>query len=1253
MVGSPYGGTAISLPGKVEAENYDLGGLNVGYFDTTTNNSGNIYRTAEDVDLVAHSSASGGYRVTNVQGTEWLRYTVIVTQAGNYDVLFRVSNASGNTARAFRLEDENGAQLGTSTVAAMATTDINTYRTVYLENIPLAEGVQTLRVGITGAASAANFDLDSITFRLSTPDLTTNQNGGLSGTIIGTADYYDGVAANKRGAAFDGDLATYYSAQNSDSSRWVGLDLGSGNSNYVKQVKIAPRNDSTGASRLVGGRIQATNDATWASANVVTLYTYNTNTVFPGNQLTTVNVYAPTVYRYWRYIGGNGSFANLAELEFHGDATPPTLASPEAPINPWARGNGSTSVGLAFNDMSGYESSYILEASPDADFGSGVVTNTVGANTQYASVFGLQPNTTYYVRAKAINAAGSSAYTTPIRTWTGQPRASGTNLFNAAIASFEVPQLLNSSNAAPGGNGAYSTTGWNAQYNSYSWAQIGIDTGSTSSPAPDGNKFARLNDSGWFEMKADARATVIGGHQYELSWNMRKTQDNFPSYRNGAVIDLNFYDAAGTRVGRITERYNQLSGTYGWETFVTRGQAPRTAVTAGVKVTLNNTWPDPDNQDINFDNFRLVDIGYARDTVADRVVPRIITPGQTSKLKIDYVATNESRELAVRLMDGTTVVGSEVRVAAPYGKDSLWINYPVPTDIAEKSTYAWDIRIVNTGEAWNRSVGRKLVTGVTNDMTQTGSGTIAASNPNIVFGGRWNFSDPANPWHTFGGAYVRTRFSGTSITLRVDGKVATSWRAIVDGNELSPIKFSFAVGAKSYQISGLTDTVHTVQFTRDGEVDTDRVTFKGFTLDAGRGLLKPEPSLRKIETYGDSITSGGNAGEPTVANPNPDNEGHYSGSIYNSWVARSARDVGADWSNVSKGGTAIVGGWSNLPGGLSWWDSMDYRVWGGTNADPNRIVWDFANNQVDAVVIAFGQNDQFRNPDFNGSLRTLVNNLRAVYGPTKPIFITNTTMTGGDGQWRSGALPIVRTDPYTFFNFNQGRGTGGHPTYPYHIAMAFGDPIAGQYSLADKLDEVLVKPDAPAPVTAVALPYDRDAGPQVRVDFASDVSGFFDASDVVLTNTTTGSVIPSGDLVITYSDSGDDVATIRYTGAATLPDGSYTLTILGAGVNDVGGNAMAGDVISTFRVLGGDANDDGAVNFADLLVVAQNFNTASGAVFSSGDFNYDGTVNFDDLLILAQAYGNTTSTLNAAPAKAPTATSPKRSRTTVVTDVLS
>jgi hypothetical protein len=61
--------------------------------------------------------------------------------------------------------------------------------------------------------------------------------------------------------------------------------------------------------------------------------------------------------------------------------------------------------------------------------------------------------------------------------------------------------------------------------------------------------------------------------------------------------------------------------------------------------------------------------------------------------------------------------------------------------------------------------------------------------------------------------------------------------------------------------------------------------------------------------------------------------------------------------------------------------------------------------------------------------------------------------------------------------------------------------------------------------------------------------------------------------------------------------------------------------ILVMYMLAGDANLDGTVNFADLLIVAQNFNK-TGEDWVGGNFTYNptGLVNFADLLIVAQNF---------------------------------
>ena len=59
--------------------------------------------------------------------------------------------------------------------------------------------------------------------------------------------------------------------------------------------------------------------------------------------------------------------------------------------------------------------------------------------------------------------------------------------------------------------------------------------------------------------------------------------------------------------------------------------------------------------------------------------------------------------------------------------------------------------------------------------------------------------------------------------------------------------------------------------------------------------------------------------------------------------------------------------------------------------------------------------------------------------------------------------------------------------------------------------------------------------------------------------------------------------------------------------------------------LPGDADANGTVSFADLLILARNYNATTAMTWSTGDFNGDRRVNFEDLLTLARNYRGDTS----------------------------
>ncbi len=70
----------------------------------------------------------------------------------------------------------------------------------------------------------------------------------------------------------------------------------------------------------------------------------------------------------------------------------------------------------------------------------------------------------------------------------------------------------------------------------------------------------------------------------------------------------------------------------------------------------------------------------------------------------------------------------------------------------------------------------------------------------------------------------------------------------------------------------------------------------------------------------------------------------------------------------------------------------------------------------------------------------------------------------------------------------------------------------------------------------------------------------------------------------------------------------------------VGSFSIGPTELLTRYTLEGDANLDQAVNFSDLVVLAQNYGTA-GRSWVQGDSNFDSNVGFQDLVALAQTYG--------------------------------
>ena len=150
----PFTGTAVSIPGTIQAENFDKGAEGFAYHDTEPTNLGGKYRnTGVDIE----KCGEGGFDVTQTQAGEWLYYTVNVTKPGIYDLGARV--ASKFAGGVFHVEADGGDVTGALFVPR--TGSWQRYKTVTTRGIALSEGIHVLRLAMDvngGTGIVGNFN---------------------------------------------------------------------------------------------------------------------------------------------------------------------------------------------------------------------------------------------------------------------------------------------------------------------------------------------------------------------------------------------------------------------------------------------------------------------------------------------------------------------------------------------------------------------------------------------------------------------------------------------------------------------------------------------------------------------------------------------------------------------------------------------------------------------------------------------------------------------------------------------------------------------------------------------------------------------------------------------------------------------------------------------------------------------------------------------------------------------------------------
>jgi len=236
-----------------------------------------------------------------------------------------------------------------------------------------------------------------------------------------------------------------------------------------------------------------------------------------------------------------------------------------------------------------------------------------------------------------------------------------------------------------------------------------------------------------------------------------------------------------------------------------------------------------------------------------------------------------------------------------------------------------------------------------------GATTIAPSDPNILYTGRWDQSNASQPWAQAQGSSIIVVFDGTSIGVTMTTG-SEYFRVIIDGDAASSSKVLIPSGSLTSLASGLADTLHQLELVK--ETDQGRSTLLNIELDAGKSLAPPPPRpTRRIVFYGDS----------NLAGYSLDSERNQSGwnlvGAYYGLAGITARMFGAEYHNLSKSGATIQ----------SLNTSYDRIDWNANNPS-----WDFSLFSADVVVVNIGANDYWQAKNLNKTrYHNLLDDLRA------------------------------------------------------------------------------------------------------------------------------------------------------------------------------------------------------------------------------------------------------------------------------------
>lgn len=228
------------------------------------------------------------------------------------------------------------------------------------------------------------------------------------------------------------------------------------------------------------------------------------------------------------------------------------------------------------------------------------------------------------------------------------------------------------------------------------------------------------------------------------------------------------------------------------------------------------------------------------------------------------------------------------------------------------------------------------------------SSFVSPDSPGLLYAGRIDFTNTAAPVISWPGTSIKANFTGKLLKIKLDDQYGKNYFSVIIDDEIyHPYVIEAEKGEHEYTIStSLSDGKHSLEIYKRTEGEEGNSQFKGLVID-GKLLNPPARFKRRIEIYGDSITSGmgneaaDNARDDILAEKNN----------YWSYASIAARELNAELHTISQSGIGVM---------ISWFPFIMPQFYDQLSAVGNNdSQWDFTKWTPDLVVINLFQNDSW------------------------------------------------------------------------------------------------------------------------------------------------------------------------------------------------------------------------------------------------------------------------------------------------------